>query len=113
MKLTRPQTFHLKDPNHKRWIEDLFKLHLRNISFGTEVNGDDQNIDGTMIEIVNTGILNTEFAVTHNLGRVPLYWDTKYINSNAVIYASSTPWSETQAFFKCSINNAHIRLFIH
>jgi hypothetical protein len=112
MRVTRPNTFALQDPNQKRWVEDLFKLTNRNISFGTQVNGIDQNIAGQMVEVANTGAANTQFTVTHNLGRVPLYLDVKYINGNGVVWSSS-PATSTQAFYTCSLANAHVRLFIH
>jgi hypothetical protein len=113
MKIVRPNTFHLADTNHKRWTEDLYKLTNRNISFGTEVNGEDQNIAGHMVEVLDTGAANTQFQVTHNLGYVPLFYDVKYINGNGVVYASGTAWTVAAAFFKCSLANAHVRLFIH
>ena len=113
MKIIRPVTFHIEDPNHKRWLEDLYKLTNRNISFGTLVDGQDQNIAGKMIDVPNTGLINTEFFVIHNLGRVPLFYDVKYINAIGTIYDSGTVWTKTKAFFKCSIANAHVRLFIH
>lgn len=113
MKIIRPNTFHLTDPNHKRWTEDLYKLTNRNISFGTLVNGVDQNIQGQMVDVANTGAANTEFSVIHNLGYIPQFYDVKYINVSGNVYVSTTAWSKTKAFFKCSAATAHVRLFIH
>jgi hypothetical protein len=113
MQIVRPKTFDIQDPRQKRFIEDIYKLVQRNISFGTQVNGGDQNIAGQMVEIANTGTANTQFTVTHNLGRIPLYYDVKYINGNGVVYDSGTAWTKTQAFFKCSLANAKVRLFVH
>lgn len=113
MKIVRVNTFHIEDPNHKRFVEDLFKLTNRNISFGTAVNGADQNIAGQMVEVASTGTANTEFSVTHNLGYVPNFYDVKYINVSGTVYASSTAWTKQKAFFKCSAATAKVRLFIH
>jgi hypothetical protein len=113
MKLIRPKTFDIKDPNTKRFTEDIFKLVNRNISFGTQVDGEDQNIAGKMVEVTSTGVVNTEFSVVHNLNRIPLFFDIKYNNTTGVVYDSGTAWTNTQAFFKCSAANAHLRLFIH
>jgi hypothetical protein len=113
MKVTRPNTFGIVDPNVKRVTEDMYKLTLRNISFGTEINGDDQNIAGQMVEVGLTGAANTQFTVTHNLGRVPLFYDVKYNNTAGVVYDSGTAWTTTQVFLKCSAASAKLILFIH
>jgi hypothetical protein len=122
MRVTRQNTFSIIDPNQKRVAEDFYKLTNKNISFGHQMmyvnnvlqGGNlDQNIDGVPVEITNTGTVNTQFSVTHNLGRIPLQYDVKYINGNGVVYDSGTTWTKTQIFLKCSLANAHIRLFIH
>ncbi len=113
MKVIRPKTFDMQDLNLKRWHEDLFKIFNRNISFGQSIDGQDQNIDGRMVDIPTTGVINTQFVVTHNLGRIPLFYDVKYTNLACSVYDSGTQWTKTQIFLKCSIANAHIRLFIH
>ncbi len=66
-----------------------------------------------MVYVANTGTANIQFTVTHNLGRVPKFYDVKYISVSGIIYDSGTAWTKTQAFFKCSAANAHVRLFIH
>ena len=42
MKIIRPKTYDIVDPNTKRFHEDLFKLFNRNISYGHGVNTEDQ-----------------------------------------------------------------------
>jgi len=114
MLITRLVTYNIENPNHKRFYEDLHELiNGRNISFGTLVDGVDQNISGRMIDVPNTGVINTEFVVIHNLDRIPLFYDVKYINVIGTVYDSGTPWTNVKAFFKCSIANAHVRLFVH
>lgn len=114
MLVTRPKTYDIQDPNHKRFIEDLHKLiDGRGVSFGTQVNGDDQNINGHMVEILDTGAANTQVAITHNLFRVPLFIDFKFKNVAGDWYASTTAWTKTQVFVKFTIANMHVRLFIH
>ena len=113
MKITKPKTFDLQDQHWRRVWEDVYKLTNRNISFGTQVNGQDQNIAGAMVEIANTGAANTQFTVTHNLGRVPLFYDVKYLNVAGTIYDSGTVWTATSIYLKCSIANAKLRVFVH
>lgn len=113
MKLPRKVTFNIENPNDKRFYESLQKIFKGNISYGHGIGGQDQNIEGMMVDVPTTGLINTEFVVTHNLGRIPLFYDVKYINAACSIYDSGTPWTITKAFFKCSVANIHTRLFIH
>jgi hypothetical protein len=122
MKIIRPETSAIQDMNHKRFIEDLYKLSNRGISFGravqyhnnTQVDPNaDQNIEGVSAEIANTGAANILFAVTHNLGRVPLFYDVKYMSDATIIYDSGTAWTKTQIFLKSTTANVKIRLWIH
>lgn len=113
MQITKPRTHDIEDHDLRRFHEDLYKIFQRRISFGTTVDNKDQNIDGKMVDIADTGINNVEFSVTHNLGRVPLYFDIKYRNIAVNIFDSGTPWTTTKAFFKATLDHAHVRLFIH
>lgn len=113
MKITRPNTFGIGDPNVKRVTEDIYKSLNGNISFGSGINSGDKNINGTMVEISNTGPINTAVTVTHNLGRVPLYIDLKYRNIDGNWYDAGTAWTKTQVFLKFTAANMHVRLFIH
>lgn len=112
MKVIRPKTFDIQDFNMKRWHEDLFELTNRGISFGSGIDTEDQNIDGRMIDVPNTGTAGVQFTVNHNLGRVPLFFDVKFKNLAGDIFASATA-TKTQAFFTATTNNMHVRLFIH
>jgi hypothetical protein len=114
MLITRPRTFGITDPNQKRFVEDIYKVvNGRNISFGEQVNSGDQNINGMMVENLNTGAANTSVAFTHNLGRVPKFIDFKYKNISGDWYDSGTAWTTTQVFVKFTTANMHVRLFIH
>ena len=108
----RPRTFDIKDHEEKRWKEDLFNIFNRRISFGSIVDGQDQNIDGRMIDVPDTGTAGVQFTVNHNLGRVPLFFDVKFKNVSGDIFASAA-FTKTQAFFKATVNNMHVRLFVH
>lgn len=113
MQITKPRTFDIKDTHWRRVWTDLDKLLHRNISFGQQVDSGDQNIDGKMVEIANTGPANTQVAVTHNLGRVPQFIDFKYKNVSGDWFDSGTAWTASQVFIKFTIANMHVRLFIH
>lgn len=114
MLIRRPVTHNIQDTSHRNFIEDLYKLiNGRNISFGRNVNSGDQNIEGRMVEIANTGAANTQFTVNHNLGYVPSFYDVKYMSLATNIYDGGTAWTDTQIFLKSSTANVRIRIFIH
>lgn len=113
MQPTRPFTANISDFANKRWTEDLWNMFHRKISFGRTVNGKDQNIDGQMLEINDTGLAGTVNTLIHNLGRVPLYIDLKYKNVTGDWQDSGTPWTNTKAFVTFTTDHMHVRLFVH
>lgn len=113
MKIVRRNTFGIKDPNEKRWVEDLYKILNRNVSFGSNVDSEDQNIDGKMVAISDTGPANTQVIVNHDLNRVPRFIDIKYKSVAGDWYDSGAVWTNTQVFLKFTTANMSVRLFIH
>lgn len=114
MLITRPKTFDIEDHNRKRFYEDIYKLfNGRNISFGHQVNSGDQNLDGLMVEIADTGTANSLNTITHNLGRVPQFIDFKYKSIAGDWYDGGTVWTTTKVFIKFTIAHMKVRLFIH
>lgn len=113
MKLRKPLTHYITDINIRNYYENIFKLTNRNISYGHTVNGVDQNIDGKMVEIIDTGVAGTLNTVTHNLNRVPLFIDIKYKNVSGDWFDGGTAWSKTKVFIKFTVDHMHVRLFIH
>jgi hypothetical protein len=113
MKVIRPQTFSIKDPNQKRWYEDLFKIFNRNISFGTTVNGPDQNIQGTMIEVADSGLANSSITLKHNLGYIPKFYDVKYTSLATQVFDFGTVWTKTNIYLASSTAHTKLRIFVH
>lgn len=113
MKIVRQFTFHISDPNRKRWEEDLFKIFNRNISFGTTVDSEDQNIQGQMVEITDSGGANTSITVTHNLGYVPKFYDVKYMSQATQVYDFGTPWTVNNIFLASTTAHTKLRIFVH
>lgn len=92
---------------------DSVDLVLRgNISYGDPVTGAD-NIDGAWATGTTPGVANTEFAVTHNLNRIPNGFDVKRMDKAARFYDSGTAWTKTQIFLKCDVVTVKYTLFIH
>lgn len=113
MQIIRNNTFNIEDPNHKRFMEDLYKIFQRNISYGTQVNGQDQNIQGAMVEIADSGLANTSITVTHNLGYVPKFYDVKYMNHATQVFDFGTAWTSTKIFLSSSTAHTKLRIFVH
>ena len=78
------------------------------VSFGATMGNieQDRNIQCSKASGTTPGVANTEFAVAHSLGRVPITlagWDT---DNGGVIYRSTTAWTSTTAYFKCTSTSA-------
>jgi hypothetical protein len=64
--------------------------------------------------ITTPGVANTEFTITHNLGRIPAGYDVKAIDQAAIIYDSRrNAWTKTQMFLKANAASVNITLFVH
>jgi hypothetical protein len=94
-------------------MDNLQKLFNRNISFGTGVNTQDQNIQGTMVEIADSGLANTSITINHNLGYIPKFYDLKYASNATQLFDFGTPWTEKQIFLASSTAHTKLRIFVH
>lgn len=90
--------------------EEVARVIDGNVSFG--VAGVRDNIDGAWITVADTGGANTDFTVTHNLGRVPEGWLVIKQDKATSIYVGSVAWTETQITLKSSTANVALTLFI-
>ena len=72
-----------------------------------------ENIHCVVVDVVDSGTANTEFTVTHKLGRVPTICIVARIDKAGTVYDSSTgSWSTTIIKLKCSAANARLKLII-
>ena len=64
------------------------------------------------ISVTDTGSADTEFTVTHSLGRIPTYyWYT--IDKAGIVYDSRrVDWTISLMYLKCSVANAALKLAI-
>lgn len=106
--------------NHEKVLKDVYKALRGNISYGGQgTNASDptlglvtDNIDGNFGITSDSGAADTEFAVTHNLNRVPIGFHVVRQNKAGSFYDSGTAWTTTQIFLKCSAANAAATFFI-
>lgn len=72
------------------------------------------NMGGQWRNVTTPAGANTEFAIPHDLGRVPSHYH--YImEKDGNIYQlpdTGTAWTTTQIFVKCSASSSKLRIFI-
>lgn len=94
-------------------LRNLFLLAQGRIRFGTGTDGDrGENISGEWQVVSDTGVADTEFAVSHNLGAVPIGYLVMKISNGGVIYDSGTAWTSSVIYLKSSAANSAVTLFL-
>lgn len=71
------------------------------------------NTDSVHVNVQAAGVANTEFAVTHNLGRIPVGFRVADRNNVGNAYNSGTAWTTTQIFLKCDVAGTQFTLEIY
>lgn len=94
----------------KKIYEQLARVVNGRLSLGDGATPD--NIAGAWANAVTPPAPDTQFVLTHNLGRIPVGWLSVYQNKAASLYDSGTPWTATQIFLKCDIATVHVKVFI-
>lgn len=95
-----------------RFYQRIYKNLRKNISFGNDGVTPD-NIDGAWARILNSGPANTDFAVLHNLNRVPVAYDIKGKSLPTIVYTGATPWTKTNIYLRSSLANVELLIFVH
>ena len=72
----------------------------------------EDNFNAQIIDVSDSGTINTEFSVSHDLKRVPSGFLVFNINKAGVVYDSGTAWTTAALFLKCSAANATIKLLV-
>jgi len=95
----------------RQHLDKVYKT-LHRISFGAApppvpavgtsvtIVDEDMNFDGQKVAATSPAIPNTEFAISHSLGRVPIGFTFLGGSNQGVVYRSTTPWTKTQIFLK-------------
>lgn len=108
--------FHVPmEPPPRRLVHHL-EEHARalngNIEFGNLKDGA-TNISGSWQQLTTPGGADTEFTLTHNLGRVPEGFLVVSIDKAAIIYSSrKSQWSVTQLFLKANLASVVLTVFV-
>jgi hypothetical protein len=95
-------------------LEQLSKVLAGNVSFGQSTTNTDQgrNINGWMATGTSPAGPNTEFAVAHGLGRIPIGFFVLSTDKAAHIYKSTTAWTTSNIYLKSDVASVTYTLFI-
>jgi hypothetical protein len=90
--------------NQARWSERLARVLNGNVGFGSTMSNADKDINVNCWKATGTtpGAPNTDFTITHSLGRIPLTIVGQDGNNGGIIYRGSVAWSKTQITLRCT-----------
>jgi hypothetical protein len=91
--------------------EEIARVINGLISFGT-ADGKPGNMAGAWFSGTTSAGADTEFAVTHNLGRVPQGWLTISVDKAGVVYKGTTVWTNKLMYLKCNVASVTIKIFV-
>jgi hypothetical protein len=94
--------------NIGRWVERNARVLARNVSFGSTMSNTDGDVNISNWKATGTtpGAANTNFTVTHNLGRVPITIAGQDTDNGGLIYRGSVAWTKTTVTLKCTTASA-------
>ena len=99
----------LKNMFQQAWSQ-MVKVVNYNIGYGDGVNAD--NINGVWNTFVTPGAVNTDFTITHNLGRIPVGYHVMQKSASCDIYTGSVPATATQLTLRASAAGVTVKVFI-
>ena len=103
-----PATNTLKDESTRSWAEKLTQFLdqvIRKIA-AIPFNQSES------LTVADTGNADTEFTVSHNLGRTPNGYILTETDKAACLYNGATAWTDTALYLKCNVANAAITITI-
>lgn len=107
----------------KNYIRDV-DTDLRNLFFITQGqirfgDGDDneigENVSGQFQQFTSDATPNTEFAVSHTLGAIPIGYIIMGQDKAGSLYQLSTTgtsWTSTNVYFKCDVASVTFKIFL-
>ena len=117
MKPIRP--IHGKDQNNYERVHDRThdilngNVDLGSISgVGTGAIGVQGNLSLAQVGATSPGAANTDFPVTHNLGRIPTGFLVTNRSAPCHVYGGGTSWTTSQIFVKCDTINVLLNFII-
>ncbi len=100
--------------SHHSMLSGLWERMARAVngrmSFGDGTSSD--NIDGVWATPVTPGVANTDFTVTHNLGRIPSGFLVFNKSAACDVYQGSVAWTTSQITLRATVVGVTVKLFI-
>jgi len=93
------------------FLDEVIKALNGGIEFGTFKTGT-VNINGAWVTGVTPGVINTDFALTHNLGRIPTGWLFVWKDNYVDFKIGAGAWTSRQIFLQANTINVNYRVFI-
>lgn len=97
--------------NYSRVLDRIHDILNGGIDLGGLNNPSNANL--THVTTQTPGTTNTDFTVTHNLGRVPTGFITVNPANNVVLWKGSVAWTDTQMTLQASAINVPVTLLIY
>ena len=88
-----------------RFFADIRSLTDQGLGFS-------DNMDCRIVSYTTNATPDTEDAITHTLGKIPVGYIITYQDKAGSIYDSGTAWTEDTIYLKCSTTSASVRMLI-
>jgi hypothetical protein len=97
-----------------RWNEINSKVLAGNVSYGATMENAtaDQNLNIWKAQGTSPSTANTEFVIAHQLGRIPNTIVGQDTNNGGLLYRSSTTWTSTMIYLKCTTASAAYKVIV-
>jgi hypothetical protein len=107
-----PLLMDVKQLAYDTWtlVQDLIRAINGSLGFGDGTNAD--NIRGQWVTVTTHGTADTEFAVAHTLGVVPVGFIIMVPPKSGYLYNGGTTWTSSNIYLKCTGTSQTVTLFI-
>jgi len=97
------------------WLTNHSRVLAGNIEYGTQMNNTEQGVNIKCSKSAGTtpAAPNTDFTVSHILGRIPITINSQDTNNGGLLYRSpATPWTKTAVTLRCTTATAAYNLIL-
>lgn len=102
-------------PDNKiRWQEHLATVLTKNVSYGSTMSNADEDTNLSIWKATGTTPVapNTNFTITHSLGRIPNTIVGQDTNNGGLLYRGSVAWSKSTITLRCTTASAAYNVIV-